>query len=209
MIVAVSGVSGTGKTSLMQELQKYSDSIKSLGYRVEFHPELIRQYTVNKGLLSLTDIMSDTESAYKLQSEVIDYAIDKYQEMQRNSVGNNIIYIVDRSPLDSLVYLILNYSRCSEDVIGRYKYHFEEYSTKAKVCYDLVIDRVYLSLPEYSTRFQIDDDGYRPIEYSTRRSLEIELFNILFTDTKVLRLPSTTSDRIRVIYKDLVNLITK
>lgn len=206
MIVCISGPSSTGKSTLLSELQVYFtelyDLIKSrFNLELEFIPELIRDLVPDN---SLDEIFSNDEDSVKFQIEVIHKSYNRFKDMFSDV---NKLYIVDRSPLDALVYLILNYSCSSTQVLQKFAKDFEECSILSRLAYNLYISRVYLTSTDHYNYTSVQVDGFRPTKYLPRRVLEVELFNYIFNHQEVQKLPANTPDRVLFISNDLISLI--
>lgn len=204
MIVCIAGVSSTGKTTLLTEIEKSKELLTSRSIEVEFKKEYIRDYVRDKYPdKTLNDLLSDPEDAITLQFVLTDYVHQLYVDMLKSP---DTLYICDRSPLDALVYLTLNYSCASEDLLEKHAAQYSRYCSKLRLL-SRYVERIYLTLPDMSTLLA-EDDGFRPVTYNSRRNLEFELFNTIFEfNPRVMRLPSLPDLRLTAVLADLSDLV--
>lgn len=200
MIICISGPSSTGKTTLFNELQKHHKLIKSIyGNKVVFLEESIRKIAAeNYPDKTFDEIISTSESAISFQLEIAESIYQNYISILSD---RDTLYIIDRSPLDNLVYDIMNYQCDDPEVMMSNSKKLNEACSKMRSLYSYV-DRVYLTQVDRSNE-SIEKDGFRPSKYEYRRQLEIELFNSIFDFSPiVVKLPSMMSERVKTVLED-------
>lgn len=201
MIIAISGPSSTGKTTLFNKLKnEHKDFIESVYHngKVVFHEESIRKIIENEYSIPFEEIIKNPETAVKLQLRIAD---EMYESTKMMLSDFTTLYICDRCPLDNIVYNIMNYQSDNPDFMIK---HAEDLSHACSIMRSMYhyIDRIYLTSVDRDST--IVRDGFRPTGYEHRRQLEIELFNTIFDfSNKVLKLPSTMNERITTILSDL------
>lgn len=208
MIITLSGPSSTGKTTLFENLKNaHHGIIESLhGNKVEFVEESIRKIIDENFDIPFEEIIKDTNSAIDLQLKVAYNIYRSYETMVKNK---DTLYICDRSPLDNVVYNLMNYQSDNPEVMVKRADDLSYACSLMRSMYAYV-DRVYLTQVDQSSRNKIERDGFRPTGYEHRRQLEIELFNTIFDfSPKVVKLPSTLNDRVTTILTDLVTLLRR
>ena len=204
MIIAISGPSSTGKTTLVQSLKNYKGLIESiLGRQVYFKGEDIREMLPADAVLD--EVLADSQVAMELQFKIIESNIERYMDLLKNP---HIAYICDRCPLDNVVYMILNYMRTSPELALKYAADFRKYGSIAKSLTSYV-ERIYLTKNDNSM-LKAEPDGFRASFYDTFRALEVELFNGYFDNLPTVKvLPSESADRLNFLLNDLKMLNAK
>lgn len=208
MIICISGPSSTGKTTLFNELQSHCELIKSIyNGKVIFIEEQIRKIAANKYPdKSFNTIIQNSESAISFQLEIADSIYKNYVKILND---NNTLYIIDRSPLDNLVYNIMNYQCDDPEVMIKNSDKLNSACSKMRSLYSYV-DRVYLTQVDRCNNSSVERDGFRPEKYEYRRQLEIELFNSIFDfSDKVIKLPSMMSERVKTVLEDFSTILIR
>ena len=188
-IIAISGPSSTGKTTLFNRLQN-----KLLG--VHFYPEFIRIYVKENNISS--DIFNDPVKLFDFQMHLCLYTEEKLKDIHET----DHLCIVDRSPLDCIAYSLMAYSSLDDRSALNYKDVFHSHIRKM---YDLMhlIDTNYMT--RINETYFPENDGFRLKQYISKRALEIELFHLLEMHEKVILLPDSINEREQTI----VNMINK
>lgn len=206
MIITISGPSSTGKTSLVENLKKHQSYIESLaGMPVVFGNESVREVVNSQyEAKSLQDIFRDQEESLRLQFKVAEYNKDLYTTIAK---ANNKLYIFDRGPLDNLIYTLLCFNNCSDELMVKYANDFSRYCALNQwlTCN---IDLILLTRPDDMV-LAPEDDGFRPDLFSLLRCVETELFSLVFRGLNTVDLPSDHNDRLVCFFSEITKLIKK
>lgn len=204
MILSISGPSSTGKTTLINDLYKNGNVLKSLTgtenvVKVEETARGLFTEHFGKKYPSFEELLKNGADTMEFEFIVARDQIHKYAKYAQD---NTTLYLCDRCPLDTMVYLALNYQYANQKVRESYSSRYQSMLTNLKDCYDRSASqmRVYKTLP-FSDE-SIEDDGFRPMQYVYRRQAELLAFDLLTTD--LLILPSDRQERVQVVLDNLV-----
>ena len=211
MLICISGPASTGKTTLMRTFSSQLVGDEALIHplisqfsKIETKAETVRSF--HRSFMpdkTLDEILADPELAIKFQIGIAQDLVNQVVETAKN--GKDHLTVMDRGPLDTYVYLTINYSKASPDLMERYSRDYHDMCHQLRVASELV-DRYFFTVPDPNS-YYIVDDGYRSKGYSYRRDYEIELFTMLgYTNPKVEFLPAETDLRVLTIYRYLMNL---
>lgn len=182
MIICIGGPCSTGKTTLIKELETLVKGITP-------HVEYGRLY-LNSTEKRLSDVLKD-------EKELLEYTKAISYEMigAINSAEKSDLIIFDRSPIDYLVNLELNFNR------------FESLSEETKEWVSRIrreltavavgkVDMTFFTTASKSD--PIEEDGFRPTDYLSSRGDEIEYFEEYYHNYafgRMKQLPDRLQDR--------------
>ena len=203
-ILCISGPSSSGKTSLLNLLasDKCKEEFKKANIKIQFYPEFIRTYVKNYSNKSFQEICESPIDAFNLQINICDFTREQYS-LLLNSPSD--IVILDRSPLDLIVYLFLNYMSLPENKMISQARIFQHALNDAKELATYV-DINYLTTIDV-VNYLPENDGFRPKQYIIKRALEIELFNLISLFPNIKKLPDGLETRASLILDDILKLI--
>lgn len=140
MIIALSGVSGVGKTTLGEKIaDKLSIPFISGSAKVLWDKHDIKNHA---HLIQKT--MSDTNWGYSFQMELLDVRL--------NVIKENKEFVTDRSPIDNLVYFLAQLSPFITEEMT------QQYILACQNVYQYINHQIYL---EYSKAIELEDDQAR------------------------------------------------
>lgn len=208
MIITVSGAGCTGKTTLLNKVhQTLAHNVNDR--KIHCYGEFIRNFFDIK--------YSSKYKTYEdlLEGDLIDI-IDIHKDTARYfnevlwSSDLNDILIFDRSPLDIAIYLYMNSSRyLNVDKDRGLLQKYREASRYIYRCSESFMKNNPIIL--YARPFTdiIEDDGFRPVSLTSRRDLEISLFDKEFLSLPDVHiLPNSLEDRVSMI-ESLISLNVK
>jgi len=157
MLYAISGSQGSGKSSVLKELE-------SRGFNIL--KRKISRSILSDWNVSLNEVNSDEELSLKFQDEIL---LRKFQD-EKPAVESNKIYFTERTYLDSFVYYMYTFGCRTKfsDNIDTY------YNTCVE--YDKNYTSVFV-LP--FGKFPIEDDGVRNPNRLYTESIDVVLKNFL------------------------------
>ena len=184
MLISITGPSSSGKTTLINKLKIILPEIYSQ-YKFEFIDEQFREY-IREHNINVEDIFNDSDTAFLFEVTLLD---------DYSQPDNQADYIImDRSPIDNLVYMTLHYYQLSNEDQNRYAILLDEAKKK---CKDVMKNiKVYMCLPDNK---EIQQDDERPTIYEVLRQDEIFLFKNLQYEV----LPQDLNGRIDKIINDI------
>lgn len=208
MLISVSGASSTGKSTLIKLLKKrlkeeiqggrLYDKLsinKSRITNVVFIKEYIREYAEFYNIdIKKTFIVP--EDAVNFQFNLFKYLKNEYRVVMTES---ETLYICDRCPFDSIIYLTINYWRLSDDLKIKYSREYIKYIHKSMELTNQSVDKIFLTMTDNLNSSEIEDDGVRPDIYKSTRNFEIGLFKHLCRGLNFFYLPNDTEHRIDCI----------
>lgn len=207
MLVYISGMSCTGKTTLIEELKSMSERgilQKILGFpdnKVEFISELTRStfHRIVPNCMSFETLISNPSEYLAFMEKVFQ---DFKRELGTKYINSyNHLVFCDRAPIDYRINLMLNYNNGDPDIM------------KALGSYYLSLDEAFSQLPEGNFLFMTDPlsirnhmeyDGFRPEKYSYRRLVEKQYFLLASKLSSVRLLPDGLYDRVGFICRSII-----
>lgn len=193
MIICISGPSNTGKSELINTLRENIRNIFPFNSQdIIVKSEVVREYhKVFNNSVTLDEILSEPSEAMKFQIGISRDMFNRITEID----NDDTIYICDRGPLDTLVYLIMSYSFAPSSVMSTFSNEFSSCCSLLRVA-SLSVDRYFFTTP--------DSDSHTADEFNYHRNLEIELFNLMsFNNDKVKMLPSNEMLRREMVYMEI------
>lgn len=202
MRVFISGMSSTGKTTLINYIKDNLDIFKAfVGIKnVVFIDEIARKFFEehNKGYSTYEKLLCNYRDCLDYSEELI----DEFNNSMHDTNASNYIYIIDRAPIDYRINLTLNYTAgSSKEMTWAAEYYDNLYH---RIWSTSPSDLIFMTNPKLADA-GVYDDGFRPIGLQYRRHLEKSLFEMAAKDTSVILLPSSTEKR----FAKVVNEINK
>lgn len=194
MIITISGVACTGKTTLLEAIKTEISSKKKIYYHEEFIREIFSEKYANKYKDYEELLSGDPIDIIDIHKETA----KRFNDILWSSNLNNIL-IFDRCPLDASIYMYINlkdHITNDSHILSRYReasryiYHCSENFLK------------YSPVILYTRPFNegIENDGFRPDTLIKDRSLEISLFDKEFLSLPDVHiLPDKLEDRVYII----------
>lgn len=202
MIIAISGPSSTGKTTLLQDLY-HRNNVLTLATDAsevilvkETARSLFEDYFSDR-YVTFEELLGNDRDTIEFEILVAKDQIASYNEYNENS---SVLYLCDRCPLDTMVYLALNYQYASKEVREEYSNRYLSIMRELFDCYNNSDIRVYRTFPFPDE--SIEADGFRPIQYIYRRQAELMAFDLVNVD--LVELPDNRHDRVETIMNDLL-----
>lgn len=193
-IITISGPSSTGKTTLLNILKEKLPN-------VHFYDEFIRIF-IQENNIDLTNIENDPKQLFDFQIQLCIYTQDKFYEiMHRREIS-----IIDRSSLDCIVYLLLNYANLNNQDKLRYCDLLHKYITKMNTI-NQFIDINYMTQVDINKSYLPENDNFRLTPYISQRALEIELFQLVALNSNIVLLPNNINERVNIIFKNVMSKI--
>lgn len=207
MLIYISGMSSTGKTTLLEELGRMSERgflQKILGFpdnEVEFISELTRSnfYKIAPASMNFEMLVSNPSDYLAFMKKVFQ---DLNHELGTKYINSyDRLVFCDRAPIDYRINLMLNYNNGDPDTMR-----------ELGSCY-LSLDEAFSKLPEgrfvfmtdpLSSRNHIKYDGFRPEKYFYRRLVERQYFLLASKLPNVKLLPDGLYDRVGFICRSII-----
>lgn len=202
MIIAISGPSSTGKTTLLQDLYRRSDVLKLATNATEIvlvketARSLFEDYFSDR-YHSFEELLGNDRDTMEFQILVAKDQIASYAEYNEDK---STLYLCDRCPLDTMVYLALNYQYASKEVRVEYSSKYLAIMKELLECYNNSDIKAYRTFP-FSDE-SIEADGFRPIQYTYRRQAELMAFDLM--NVNLVELPDNRHDRVEIILNDIL-----
>lgn len=209
MKVYISGMSSTGKSTLINYIKEHQDifeallELKSYQRQIKFNEttyieEVARKFFEdnNRGYATYEELLKNYGDCMEYWGELIDH----YREIDRKCCARNCIYIIDRGPIDYKINLTLNYTAGSAKQMKEYAMQYHDYYDKiCGVGYD---DLVFMTNPYKVDLDSVESDGFRPSGLIYRRVLEQSLFDLAVRQNdNIIMLPNDTDQRFaKVVY---------
>ena len=212
MLISISGASSTGKSTLIKALKERLEKEVRAGNfynelninkseikRIEFVREYIREYA-DFYKIDIKDTFKVPEDAVKFQFELFEYLKKEYRTVL---IESDTLYICDRCPFDSIIYLTINYWRLSDELKVKYSREYIKYIHKSMELTNQSVDKIFLTMIDKIDGSDIEDDGVRPDIYKSTRNFEIGLFKQLCRGLNFFYLPNETENRINCVIEHL------
>lgn len=203
MILAISGPSSTGKTTLLRDLYKRSHVLglatnaKEIILVEETARTLFEDYFSDR-YDTFEELLGNDKDTMEFQLLVAKDQLASYEEYKAN---DHNLYLCDRCPLDTMVYLSLNYQYASAEVREQYRTKYLDTLKKLWDCYHDANIRTYRTFPFPDE--SIEADGFRPIQYTYRRQAELLAFDLM--NVNMLSLPANRHSRIETVLNNLLD----
>lgn len=199
MIINISGPSCTGKTTLVTNLCKRRDELLKILKVTNIIPVYETARDIFKDNFgdkyeTLNDLLQSREDTLEYHWII---AQDQAKWVETYAEDPNRLYILDRGPLDTMVYLMLNYSS-NLDPLDSTRRKYETAIESLKDTHKKSKATTFRTLP-FDT--EVVKDGFRPEKYEDMRDMEVEMFELMFHDAPVL--PDGQDKRVEFILKYL------
>ncbi|QOX80908.1 ATP-binding protein (plasmid) [Trichlorobacter lovleyi] len=191
-VIALSGASSTGKSTLLSDLRKpITELAEEHNREVVFQKERAREIfeeQFSHSYESLTDLLADDPLVYQMA------LAEAFQADALVAKTNpKTLYVADRTGFDVAVYTMLlggtGYSDAAK-INGIFAMLHSSLH---------VVDHVFLTVP---FNVEAEQDGFRPDQYAdpAKRALEVNMFRHIgatFSNTTIL--PSSHAERIETV----------
>lgn len=195
MIINISGPSCTGKTTLVTNLSKRRKDIKNI-LKVN---NVVPVYETARDIFkthfgekyeTLNDLLQSRQATLDYHWMI---AQDQAKRIGTYADDPNRLYIMDRGPLDTSIYLMLNYSYNLDPLDGTRR----QYETTIKLLKSLHVKSKAITFRTLPFDIEVEKDGFRPEKYEELRDMEVEMFENVFQGAPVL--PDGAEKRVEFI----------
>lgn len=207
MLIYISGMSSTGKTTLMHELESVFQDKKfifSILGIPEHEPDFISEVTRSL-FRSTAPAYMDFNMLISNPEEYLFFMDKVFQKIQNEIYSTyyrnpNRLVFCDRAPIDYRINLSLNYNNGDPEMMEHLKEHY------------LRLDGNFSRLPKglifmtnpHKGLTEVEYDGFRPEKYAYRRAIEKQYFQIASKSPDVSILPEGVIDRVGFIIRSII-----
>lgn len=204
MFIALSGPASTGKTTLINKLMEHEDKLKDiLGVKkvvsVSETARKIFDEEFKETYVTFENLVNDDLDIMRFQNMVAKDQIEKFH--QEYMYNNDTLYLLDRGPLDTMIYTSLNYHHLKSNVVKNLvRDIYEDTMVRLLDTYRKSNDSGYYFCTVGSS--DVIDDGFRPLSYINRRNAELVAFDMI--RGQMCTLPEGLDSRVDYILKHLI-----